>query len=230
MDPDTIETVTVDSYTTLVDVGSQAPALAAHGVEDADAVSDTWRSQYILYSTIAGEIDAYRPFEELIEMGLSYALEAHGYDLPREERAAIQRTVYEEELSVFPDVADGIGRLVDAGYDVYVLSNGSPEMLTHLLAAADIEDVVEDAISADEVRTYKPDRELYRHAAARTGTPIGRILHASGGGMRDVWGANAAGMRTAWLARPSVGAPRESLGPEPDLVVEDFHELADRLV
>ncbi|MFB6303147.1 MAG: haloacid dehalogenase type II [Haloferacaceae archaeon] len=232
MDPEVVETVTVDSYSTLVDVDAQVAVLEEHvdGIEDPEAVSGLWRSQYLLYSVIANDIDAYRPFRDLIGMGLQYALEAHGHDVPAETRAEIRRTVYEDRLSVFDDVRDGIGRLVDAGYDVYVLSNGDPGMLDHLLAAADLDGVVADAISADEVETYKPDPEIYRHAAARTGTPIDRVLHASGGAMRDVWGAKHAGMRTAWLARPEKALPRESLGPDPDLVVESFHDLADRLI
>lgn len=230
MDRDAVTTITVDSYTTLVDVGSQKAVLeeAVDGIEDAAAISQLWRSQYIQYSMIANDIDEYRPFWELIGQGLRYALEAHGHNVPAEVRDEIRRTVYEDRIAVFEDVADGIGRIVDAGYDVYVVSNGNPEMLDHLLAAAGLNGVVSDAISADEVETYKPDPEIYRHAAARTGTPIDEILHVSGGSMRDVWGAKHAGMQAAWLARPEKKLPRETLGADPDLVVSDFHDLADR--
>ncbi|MFC7157289.1 haloacid dehalogenase type II [Halomarina halobia] len=232
MDPELVTTVTVDSYSTLVDIDSQEPALNEYvdDIEDAASVSQLWRSQYLQYSMIANDIDAYRPFWDLIGQGLRYALEAHGHDVPEGVRDDIRRTVYEERLAVFEDVTDGIGRLTDAGYEVYVLSNGTPEMLAHLIEAADLEEVVTDAISADEVETYKPDAAIYHHAADRTGTPIGEILHASGGTMRDVWGAKHAGMQTAWVSRPDRYLPTESLGPAPDLVVEDFHDLADRLL
>ncbi|WP_129115482.1 haloacid dehalogenase type II [Halegenticoccus tardaugens] len=231
MDPEAITTITVDSYSTLVDVNSQEDVLNEYvdGIEDAENVSQLWRSQYILYSVIANDIDGYRPFWDLIGQGLRYALEAHGHDVSAAVRDEIQRTVYEERLAVFEDVTDGIDRLADAGYDVYVVSNGTPRMLEHLLAAADLEGVVTDAVSADEVETYKPNPVIYRHAAERTATPIDEILHVSGGTMRDVWGAKHAGMRTAWLSRPEQRLPHESLGPSPDLVVEDFHDLADRL-
>lgn len=228
---DEIETVTVDSYSTLVDVDAQEDALKefVDGLEDPAAVSRLWRSQYILYSVVANDIDAYRPFDELIDLGLRYALEAHGHDVESEVRERIRRTVYEERLAVFEDVLPGIRRIVEAGYDVYVVSNGSPAMLEHLVEAAELEGVVSGTISADEVGTYKPDREIYRHAAARAGTPIDRILHASGGTMRDVWGAKHAGMRTCWLARPEKSPPREHLGADPDLEAESFLDLADRI-
>lgn len=231
MDFDSITTITVDSYSTLVDIGSQASVLDAHvdGLTDPEAVSQLWRNQYLQYSLIANDIDAYQPFWELIGQGLQYALKARGYDVPESTRDEIRRVVYEDEITVFDDVADGIGRITDAGYEVYIVSNGTPDMLEHLVEAADLEGVVTDAISADEVQTYKPEPAIYEHAAARTDTPIEEILHASGGGMRDVWGAKHAGMSSAWVSRPGEQRPQEYLGPEPDVVIEDFHDLADRL-
>lgn len=231
MNFETVETVTVDSYTTLVDVTAQAEVLTERvdSIEDPESVSQHWRWQYIQYSVIANDIDEYRPFPELIDLGLRHALEAHGHDVSADVRDEIRRTAYDERVTVFEDVTDGIGHIADAGYDVYVLSNGTPEMLERLLEITDLEGVITDAVSADEIETYKPDPAIYRHAAARVGTPIDRILHVSGGAMRDVWGAKHAGMRTAWLSRPEQELPREHLGPAPDVVVEDFHDLADRL-
>lgn len=231
MRSDDVETVTVDSYSTLVDVDAQADALDEYvdDLDDPAAVSQLWRNQYILYSVVANDIDAYRPFHELIDLALQYALESRGHEVPPGVRESIRRMVYEEQLAVFEDVGPGIRRITDAGFDVYVLSNGSPSMLTHLVEAADLEGVITDTISADEVETYKPAAEIYRHAAVRTGTPIGKVLHVSGGTMRDVWGASHAGMQTCWLARPAKSSPREHLGPDPDMTVESFHVLADRL-
>ncbi len=232
MAPGTIRTVTVDSYTTLVDVDSQEPVLAdrVDGLDDPGSVSRTWRSRAIQYTMIANDIEAYRPFSELLGLALEYALESHGYDVDEADRRAIRTAVYEDRLAVFEDVRPGIERLVEAGYPVYILSNGDPGMLEHLIDAARLDGIVEDAISADEVQTYKPAAGIYEHAADRTGTAIGDILHVSGGSMRDVWGAKHAGMQSAWLNRPEKSFPAESLGPAPDLTVESFNELADRLI
>lgn len=228
---ESIETVTVDSYTTLVDVGSQADVLEEHvaAIEDGEHVSQLWRNQYIQYSMIVNDIDEYRPFWELIGQGLRYALEAKGYNVPAAVRDRIRQEVYEERLTVFDDVSDGIKELVEEGYEVYILSNGNPEMLNHLIEAAGLEGLVADTISADEIKIYKPEPAIYRHAATRIGTPIERVLHVSGGSMRDVWGAKHAGMKAAWLARPEQNVTREYLGRDPDIVVEDFFGLADCL-
>ena len=117
MNTDEIETVTVDSYTTLVDVDAQEAALEEYvdGIESPAAVSRLWRARYINYSVVANDVDAYRPFDELIDLGLRYALERHGHDVGPEVREGIRRTVYEERLAVFEDVSPGIRRIVDAG-------------------------------------------------------------------------------------------------------------------
>lgn len=231
MDGAELSTITVDSYTTLVDVDAQEAVLTEYvdGLSAPESVSRTWRSRAIQYTMIANDIDAYRPFSDLLGLALDYALQSHGHDIEPSTRAEIRTTVYEERLAVFDDVQPGLERLVEMGYPVYILSNGDPTMLQHLIDAASLDGIVSGAISADGVRIYKPDPGIYRHAADQTGTDIGEILHVSGGSMRDVWGAKHAGMRTAWVNRPAKHFPRESLGMEPDMEVESFLDLADRL-
>jgi 2-haloacid dehalogenase len=155
---------------------------------------------------------------------LQYALDAHGIDLDPAERDAILAVYH--ELDVFDDVREGIERLRDGGYECYVISNGNPEMLDSMIEHAGIGDCIEDAISADEVRTFKPAAEIYRHAAARTGTPIDEIVHVTAGWF-DVMGAQHAGMQAAWVDRK--GTPWEPFGTAPDATVETFFDLAELL-
>lgn len=113
----------------------------------------------------------------------------HDIDISEDERDDVL-SVY-HNLDVFEDAHDGLKRLADGGYDCYILSNGNPEMLESLVEQADIGGFIEDTISADEVRIYKPVPEPYRQAAARTGTPIGEIAHVAAGWW-DVHGARHA--------------------------------------
>ncbi|WP_135302469.1 haloacid dehalogenase type II [Haloarcula amylovorans] len=222
-DPDAVTTVTFDSYGTLVDVDTAEAALADR-VPEPEPVSKLWRSRSLAYTFIADAIDAYQPFYEMNRDALQYALDAHGVSLSEAERDEIL-SVY-HELDVFDDVRDGMNRLQDAGYDCYVVSNGNPEMLSSLVETADIDGIVEDTISADEIETFKPHAELYRHAAARTGTPIDEIAHVTSG-YSDVYGAMHAGMQGVWADRDG---PWDAFAGEPDLTIESFHALADELV
>lgn len=88
---------------------------------------------------------------------------------------------------------EGIESLREGSYDCDVVSNGNPAMLNSMVEHADISDLIENTISADEIRTFKPNADLYRHAAGRTGTPIREIAHVTAGWF-DVMGATYAGM------------------------------------
>jgi len=222
-DPERVRTVTFDSYSTLVDVDAAERALAER-VAEPEPVSKLWRSRSLEYAMVSNFVDAYQPFYEMNRDALQYALDAFDVPVSTAERDEILAVYH--ELDVFDDVRDGIERLREGGYDCYVVSNGNPEMLDSMVEHADVGDLLEDTVSADEVRTFKPAAELYRHAAARTGTPIREIAHVSAGWF-DVLGATHAGMQGVWVDRK--GTPWEPFGDEPDLTVETFHDLANEL-
>jgi 2-haloacid dehalogenase len=222
-DADRVSTVTFDSYSTLVDVDAAKRALSDR-VADPEPVSRLWRSRSLEYTFVANGIDGYQPFYEVNRDALQYALAAHGVDLAPAERDKIL-SVY-HELDVFDDVREAVERLGEAGYDPHVLSNGNPEMLASMVEHADIGDLITDTISADEVETFKPATELYRHAAARTGTPVDEIAHVTAGWF-DVMGARHAGMQGVWVDR--AGTPWDPFDGDPDLVVGSLLELADAL-
>jgi 2-haloacid dehalogenase len=223
-DPGVVSTVTFDSYSTLVDVDAAEAALADR-VNDPESISKRWRTRSLQYTFVANYTDAYKPFYEINRDALQYALDSHGVALDSEERDSILAVYH--ELDVFDDVRDAIERLTDAGYPCYVVSNGNPEMLDSMIEHADLTDLIEDTVSAHEVRTYKPAAEIYRHAAARTGTPIDEIAHAAAGWF-DVLGAIHAGMQGVWVNRSD--DTWEPFGDTPDLTVRDIHGLADELV
>jgi 2-haloacid dehalogenase len=223
-DPDRVDTLTFDSYGTLVDVATVETSLAeVPGMADPEPVSNHWRARSLMYTMIANAIDAYQPFYDLNRAALEHALETFGIDTDEAEREVVLEAYH--DLDVFDDVRDGMARLGD-DYDLYVLSNGNPAMLDSMVEGAEIGDLLEDAISADEVETFKPAAEFYRHAAARTGTPIDRIAHVCGP-FFDVYGAMNAGMQAVRVDRGET--PWDGFAGEPDLTVADFHELADEL-
>ncbi|GGN87023.1 haloacid dehalogenase type II [Haloarcula pellucida] len=222
-DPGRVTTLTFDSYSTIVDVEAAEKALSER-VPDPQPVSRLWRSRSLAYTFIANAVDAYKPFYEVNRDALQYALDAHGVDISTEDRDEILAVYH--ELDVFDDVREGMNRLYDAGYDLYVVSNGNPEMLDSMVDHAGIGGLVEDTVSADEIGTFKPDAELYRHAAARTGTPIDEIAHVTAGYF-DVYGAMHAGMQGVWVNRDD--GPWDAFAGDPDLTIGSFHDLVDEL-
>jgi 2-haloacid dehalogenase len=226
LDADRVETVTVDSYGTLVDPHATVEALADYVPDDhIDAIANQWRARSIMYTMVGNAIGFYQPFYEMNRDALTYATAAHNADLTAEEVDDVL-SVY-HNLDVFSDVRDGIERIRDGGYDVYVLSNGNPEMLESMAENAGIQDIITDTISADEIQRFKPEPTIYRHGAARTGTSIDHLVHVAGPSF-DVLGAMNAGMQAAWLNRTGTSW-EDFAGRDPDLTAETFHDVADAL-
>lgn len=222
-DTDQIETVTIDSYGTIVDVSAVEDVLADI-VEKPRIVSVTWRYTSLLNALVGTVLDQYQPFSDHLRDGLEYALATNDERVSPAEQTALLETY--DDLAVYGDVRPGMHRLAAAGFDLYVVSNGDPGMLDSVVSSAGIGDLLEDTISAHEVQTYKPDAEIYRHAAARTGTPIRKICHVSAGQF-DVAGARHAGMVDVWLNR--TGGDPEPFWGEPAITCADFGAIADVL-
>lgn len=221
-DPSAVETVTLDSFTTLVDVhGPTREALAEH-VAEPDPVASLWRSRAVDYRMVATFLDRYEPYRQTTREALEYALAVHGHDLSDSAVDEVVSTF--DELPVFDDVHESVARLVDAGYDVAVLSNGEPDLLASIVERADIDALLSAVVSADEIRAYKPSSEIYERGAERTDTPIENLAHAATP-WYDVYGAMGAGVQAIWVDRR--GQPWDAFDGEPSLVVDSLAALAD---
>lgn len=221
-DPDAVEVVTFDSYGTLVDTTASARVLDGL-VDDPETVAREWRRKALFYSVVAEHVDAYETYFQFHVDGLRDALGEVGVALP-DERLRELTDVY-HDLDPFDDVREGFERLHEAGYRPAILSNGNPAMLDSLVETVGIEDVVGELVSADDVRTLKPDAALYEHAATRVGVPTEAVAHATAHWM-DVMGAEHAGMQGVWVDR---GGGWPSFDGEPSLVVDSVPAVCDRL-
>lgn len=219
---DKIETITVDSYGTLVDPSAAERAVAEY-TNNPDPLLSHWRAKYLSYVMISNYIHDYRPFDELIGAALEQALGAYNIETTAAEREEIL-SIY-DELDPFDDVRSGLARLSEE-YDIYVLSMGTPRMLKNMIENAEISEWIEDIISVHEIQIFKPEAAVYQHGAARTGTPINNIAHVAGPTF-DVRGAMAAGMQGVWINR--TGEPWDPWFPDPDLAIETFDELIKAL-
>ena len=82
------------------------------------------------------------------------------------------------------------------------------------------------ALSAEAARTYKPAPEVYRLAVETAARPPERLVMVAAHAW-DLRGAQAVGMRTAYVQRP-VGDP-PSVSDRFDWHVQNLSELADHL-
>jgi 2-haloacid dehalogenase len=89
----------------------------------------------------------------------------------------------------------------------------------------------ESVTTAQQAHCYKPGRKIFQMALERARFPSRRILHVGQSIYHDVLPAQALGLATVWVNRPSpradVGAVKKAQGT-PDLEVANLASLAER--
>jgi 2-haloacid dehalogenase len=117
--------------------------------------------------------------------------------------AAIDRlATAERRLEPWPDTVEYLGRLA-RHFPLVGLSNASRATLTHLNAQAGLR--WHYLLSAEDAQSYKPAPDVYRLAVDIAGGAPERILMVAAHAW-DLRGAQALGLRTAYVQRP-VGDP-----------------------
>lgn len=217
-----IEAISFDSFSTVVDVHSTQGKL--EGLVDNPAeVSRLWRTYVWRYRPLCNFL-GYVSHHEINRAALEYVFELRGIEASDEQLEEIARSYY--EMEPFEDTREGMERLHDAGYDLYILSNGDYNVLEAMVENAEIEDLIVDLISADDIKTYKPHVRLYKHAARRIGSSPEQIAHVSAAWV-DVLGGMYAGMQGIWTNREDKPRGLQPFDGEPDLITDDFIGVAD---
>ncbi|NDZ77080.1 haloacid dehalogenase type II [Streptomyces sp. SID10853] len=121
--------------------------------------------------------------------------------------AAIERLAgASRRLEPWNDSLAGLARLARR-FPVLGLSNAGRATLLRLHAYAGLR--WHQVLSAEEARAYKPAPEVYRLAVDAAGCPPGRVLMVAAHAW-DLRGAQAVGMRTAYVRRPGGDPPKSS--------------------
>jgi 2-haloacid dehalogenase len=127
-----------------------------------------------------------------------------------------------------PEVRQALGRLRQAGFRLFTLTDNLLEVQGRQLANGGIIDQFERRFSVDqEVRRHKPAPEAYAYVERQLKVgPDKLFLVASH--TWDTLGAVAAGWGAALIKRP--GNEVLSVGPQPTFVGADLDDVANQLI
>ncbi|UYO73492.1 haloacid dehalogenase type II [Halomonas qinghailakensis] len=216
-----------DVYGTLIDTQGVSVELERR-LSDATKAAEfakRWREKQLEYSFRHGLMGAYVPFSECTREALVFTDRALQTGLSDNDQDHLM-AVY-AELPAFADVIPALDQLRDAGIRCVAFSNGTQEAVTKLLTRAGVESHMDDVVSVDDVKRFKPDPAVYAYLRTRLeARPEHTWLISSN--PFDVIGATHAGLRSAWVRRHS-DAPFDPWGGEPDMTVTDLEALADRM-
>ncbi|GAA4623930.1 haloacid dehalogenase type II [Actinoallomurus vinaceus] len=128
-----------------------------------------------------------------------------------------------QRLEPWPDSVPALDRIASR-FPVVGLSNASRSALTRISAHAGLR--WHQVLSAEDAHNYKPHPAVYRLAIANAGCSPDRLLMVAAHAW-DLRGAQAVGMRTAYVERP-VGDPPSAIDAF-ELHAKSLDDLAMRL-
>lgn len=229
-----VKALVFDVFGTLVDWrGSIAKAaqnaLTPQGIAiDWEAFADAWRDQYqpAMEEVRAGRLP-FSKLDALHRRNLDVVLRALGLDRV-DESTRVDLNLAWHRLDAWPDATPGLMRL-RTKYRIAPCSNGNISLMVDL---ARHNGFIWDAILGAEIaRDYKPKPGVYLAAAAAFDCAPGETMmvaaHSS-----DLAAAAAAGLRTAFIARPDEhgsGKGERRAAVPVDVCAASLVDLADRL-
>jgi 2-haloacid dehalogenase len=208
-----------DAYGTLFDFASAAKSCGDVLGDAIDKLTALWRDKQLQYAWLRALQGRHADFWQVTGDALDFALETLGIDKPglRERLMQLYLT-----LDPFPEAADVLRRLKNAGVRTAILSNGSPRMLESVVKAAGLDALLDAVLSVESVGVYKPHPKVYQLAVDRMGSPAAAIAYQSSNAW-DAYAASAFGMQVVWCNR--YGQRPERLPGAPDRSVTSLAEL-----
>ena len=167
----------------------------------------------------------YEDFGVQVDTGLEITARHYKVSMLGEEKNLILGTL--RKLRPYPDVANSLQRLRDAGLRLATLTNATVQSAEAQLSHTGLQDHFEQVISADEVRCFKPALEVYQHAAKRLGVEPGDLRLVSAHHW-DVTGALQAGCAAVFVARTD--QVMNPFGPQPDVRGADLGEIVEKIL
>lgn len=218
-----IKACVFDAYGTLFDVHSAVGKHRDRLGDIADQVSALWRTKQLEYTWLRSLMGRHADFWQVTREALEFAFEMHG--LTDSALSADLMDAY-LQLTCYPEVPRALSELQTRGFELAILSNGTPPMLEAAVKNSHLEEMIPLIFSVETAGIFKPDPRVYQIAVdGLSAKPEGIVFQSSNAW--DAAGAAAFGFKVAWVNR--FGQSPERLPGKPDIEIKDLSELPDLL-
>jgi len=211
-----------DAYGTLFDVNGAARRAANEPEMVAifgcwQSIASGWRERQLRYSWLYSMMGRYEDFWVLTQRALDDTLRDHNLSGNQSIRARLLELY--GELPPYDEARQVLKRLREFDHPTAVFSNASPNMLEKALMASDLKQWLNEIISVDSLKKYKPSPEVYELVIRQFKCTPADITFFSSNNW-DISGANSFGFKTVWINRQ--GVPWDALPGAPDLTAKSL--------
>lgn len=192
--------LTFDCYGTIADWNScMRDALEAVAGTGAGALLAAYHQAELALEASA----SWQPYRDILTAGLRLAAHRLGIALSGEQASAFVDAW--PNMAVFDDTSLALGDLAAAGWRLAILTNCDEDLFattaTKLLVPFDL------VVTAEQVRSYKPDLGHFRRFAELTGATPANWIHVANSWVHDIFPAARMGLRSVWVDRDLTGHP-----------------------
>lgn len=217
-------TLVFDVNETLLDLSvMKAPFTDAFGHEGA---LKQWFAFLLQYSMVSTLTNNYHNFDVIGESVLDMTAHAFQVSLSAEKKRALSGLI--RNLPPHPEVAEGLDKLKNAGFQLVSFTNSSQEVAHEQLDYAQLSHFFAERLSVEAIGKFKPHPQVYQAAAYRLGKKPEDMRMVAAHAW-DVAGAMQAGWKSAFVARN--GIPLFSLAQQkPGIIEKDILEVAQEII
>ena len=167
----------------------------------------------------------YRPFAAVAAGTLRALATAEGCPLDSSQAAEVLDAF--QTLPAQPDAAEAMAMVRSAGVRVLALTNGSQTTTQTLLTRSGLARYVEQTVSIDDVRAWKPRAEVYLHAARAASLAPSQFALVAAHAW-DCHGAKHVGYTTGWVSR--IEKVFQPAFDQPDVIGDDLLTVCSGLL
>ena len=214
-----IKACVFDAYGTLFDVHSAVGKHRERLGDVADQVSAVWRTKQLEYTWLRSLMGRHADFWQVTRDALDFAFEMHAV---KDSELSTDLMEAYLQLTCYPEVPAALAELKKRGFEIAILSNGTPAMLEAAVKNSRLEEVIPQLFSVETAGVFKPDPRVYQIAVDELNLKPEEIVFQSSNAW-DAAGAAAFGLRVAWINR--FGQSPERLPGKPQVEIKDLSEL-----
>ena len=212
--------IVFDAYGTLFDVNSAAEKSKDKIGNKWENFANFWRTTQLEYTWLRSLMKKHKNFWQITEDSLDKSMETFQIDKSlRNDLLSLYK-----ELSPYPEVKNVLENLKKKSFKLAILSNGTPELLNHLVKSSDLENLFDNIFSVEEVKIYKPDPKVYDIPVNKYKVTKGEITFLSANTW-DVSGAGNYGYNSIWVNRNN--SVFDKLDYKPKNEVKNLKQLLD---
>ena len=208
-----------DAYGTLFDVNAACRELSIEVGEKWEELSKLWRLRQVEYTWLRNSMNAYIDFWQITSDSLDYAMDTLNIN-NKNLRSDLLKLYL--KLEAYPEVKEVLEKLKKEGFKTGILSNGSKKMLDSAVKNADISGLLDEVISVEECRVYKPSNKVYDLVEIKMGIKKEQVLFFSSNAW-DMHAASNYGFNTIWVNR--FNAKLERLPGKPLKIVNSLEKI-----